>query len=361
MSDNILSLYSGKKVLITGHTGFKGSWLTLILDTLGASVFGYSLGPPTEPNMFTEARINQIADTQFGDVCDYGSLKSYIECVKPEIIFHMAAQPLVRQSYLDPLATYSTNVMGTANLLNSIRQVSSVKATVVITTDKCYENKEWVWSYRENEALGGYDPYSSSKACAELVTTAFRSSFFNPDEIATHGVGLASARAGNVIGGGDWATDRLIPDFIRSISKGDQLKIRNPTAIRPWQHVLEPLTGYLLLGLKLSEGNKQFSESWNFGPFESDARDVEWISATLCRLWGEKASYTIDGRNNKANLHEARYLKLDSAKAMTYLGWRPKWDIERSLLSVVEWHKNWQSGADIREYSLKQIESYYKS
>ena len=349
--------YSGKKVLITGHTGFKGSWLCLLLETLGAKVYGYSLSPPTHPNFFSEARIDRLVHTCIGDVRTYQAMKDFISQIEPEYIFHMAAQPLVRQSYHDPIETYATNVMGTANLLDIARNVQSIRAVVVITTDKCYENKEWIWAYRENEPLGGHDPYSSSKACAELVTSAFRSSYFNTK---TNRVGIASARAGNVVGGGDWATDRLIPDFLRAISKGEILRIRNPNAIRPWQHVLEPLTGYLMLGSKLVEDAAAFSDSWNFGPADSDARNVEWISKELCRLWGEDASYNITAEVGEG-LHEATYLKLDSSKAMIKLGWHPKWDIEKALVSIVDWHKNWLSGGDVEVSTRRQIEDYFSA
>ena len=353
-----LSWYRGKKVLITGHTGFKGSWLSLMLDMLGAKVYGYSLNPPTEPNLFTEAHIGEVVHTCIGDIRNYDSFLNYLREVEPELVFHLAAQPLVRQSYVNPLDTFATNVMGTADVLDAVRHVPGVRTVIVITTDKCYENKEWIWAYRENEPLGGYDPYSSSKACAELVTTAFRNSFFSNSKHPDDWVGVASARAGNVIGGGDWATDRLIPDFIRAISKGDTLKLRNPQATRPWQHVLEPLTGYLLLGLKLTEMNKNLADAWNFGPLDSDVKDVEWISAALCRLWGDAASYTVE-KNEGGQPHEANHLKLDSSKAMYMLGWRPRWNIEQALSAVVDWHKNWLKGADAEHFTRDQIEAYF--
>ncbi len=351
-----LSWYEGKKILITGHTGFKGSWLSLMLSILGAKVYGYSLEPPTEPNLFNEARLDELVQTCFGDIRNYDSFLGYLKKVEPEVVFHMAAQPLVRHSYNEPLDTFTTNVMGTAHVLEAIRYVPAIKAVVVITTDKCYENKEWIWAYRENEPLGGHDPYSSSKACAELVTSSFRSSFFSHPDNST---GIASARAGNVIGGGDWAVDRLIPDFIRAISKGEVLKLRNPNATRPWQHVLEPLTGYLLLALKLSGENKNFADAWNFGPLESDVKNVEWISAALCRLWGDRASYTIENAG-VVHPHEANYLKLDSTKAMSNLGWHPRWNIEQTLTAVVDWQKSWLKGVNARKITEGQIEQYFK-
>ncbi len=285
-------------------------------------------------------------------------LSDVMQRVKPEIVIHMAAQPLVRESYKSPVNTYSINVMGTVNLLEACRNTSSVRAIVNVTTDKCYENKEWHWGYRENEPMGGYDPYSNSKGCSELVTSAYRNSFFNPNKYNDHKVALASVRAGNVIGGGDWAEDRLIPDFIRAISKGEKLKIRSPYAIRPWQHVLEPLTGYLTLAEKLySEGSK-FAQGWNFGPNDSDARDVEWITKTICEIWGNGASYEVDSNPQP---HEANYLKLDCSKAKAELGWIPKWNIHTTLKSIVEWNKAFQEGENIREVTINQIIKYYSS
>jgi CDP-glucose 4,6-dehydratase len=267
----------------------------------------------------------------------------------------MAAQPLVRESYKNPRETYEINVMGTVNLLDAIRQVPSVKAVVNVTTDKCYENREWHWGYRENEPMGGYDPYSNSKGCSELVTSAFRNSFFNPKTYAEHGVALASARAGNVIGGGDWADDRLIPDFIRAISVGEEVKIRSPYAIRPWEHVLEPLTGYLTLAQALYEKGAIFAQAWNFGPDDSDARNVEWITKTICELWGDNARYSVD---TNPQPHEANYLKLDCSKAKAELEWYPKWNIHKTLESIVEWNKALIGGEDAREITERQIEEF---
>ena len=346
-----------KKVLVTGHTGFKGSWLCLLLGKLGADVFGYALEPPTDPNLFDVAKIDELVNSHIGDIRDYDTLLSVIRSIKPDIIIHMAAQAIVRKSYKDPVETYAVNVMGTVNLFEAIRNVSGIKAVVNITTDKCYENREWHWGYRENEPMGGYDPYSNSKGCSELVTAAFRNSYFNPKEYSKHGVAIASARAGNVIGGGDWADDRLIPDFMRSITKGEKIKIRSPFAVRPWQHVLEPLSGYLTLAEKIYNEGPAFAESWNFGPDDRDAKSVEWIIKSLCNYWGENASFSID---NDPQPHEANYLKLDCSKAKNLLGWFPKWDIETTLKSIVDWNKAYRDGANMRLITEKQMDEYYK-
>jgi len=351
-----LSIYKGKKVFLTGHTGFKGSWLCQLLHHLGAQVYGYALQPPTHPSLYEIAKIDELVASTIADVRDYQALLKTLQEVQPDIVFHLAAQPLVRDSYKNPVETYSINVMGTVHLLEAIRHTQSVKAIVNVTTDKCYENKEWLWGYRENEPMGGYDPYSNSKGCSELVTASFRSSFFNPAEYGkTHRVALASARAGNVIGGGDWAEDRLIPDFIRAINRKEKVVIRNPYAIRPWQHVLEPLSGYLLLGAKLYTAGCEYAEGWNFGPDDSDAQPVEWIINTICNLWGENASYVLD---NKPQPHEATYLKLDCSKAKALLGWYPKWDIEKALNHIVSWTKAYYRGEDMRAVCNSQIEEY---
>jgi len=355
--DNLFNgFYKNRKVLITGHTGFKGSWLCLLLNQLGADIYGYALNPPTTPSLYNEARIDEFVHSYIGDVRDYNNLQEVMLRVNPEIVIHMAAQPLVRESYKIPRETYEINVMGTVNLLDAVRQVSSVKAIVNVTTDKCYDNREWHWGYRENEPMGGYDPYSNSKGCSELVTSSFRNSYFNIDEYNKHGVALASARAGNVIGGGDWAEDRLIPDFIRSIIKGNNLEIRSPYAIRPWQHVLEPLSGYLLLSKNLFIHGAKFASGWNFGPDDRDARNVEWISKKLCDSWGNGASYTVD---KNPHPHEANYLKLDCSKAKSELEWSPKWNIEKTIKSIVEWNKRFIAGDDIRLVCEKQIEDYF--
>jgi len=355
---NILfnDIYRGKRVLITGHTGFKGSWLSLLLNEMGADVYGFALEPPTSPSLYKEAKIDELVTSYIGDVRDLDYLTKVIQEVQPEIVFHMAAQPLVRESYKIPVETYSTNVMGTVHLLEACRSTSSVKAILNVTTDKCYENKEWHWGYRENEPMGGYDPYSNSKGCSELITSAYRNSFFNPSEYQNHGVAVATARAGNVIGGGDWAEDRLIPDFIRAISKGEKVRIRSPFAIRPWQHVLEPLSGYLRLAELLYTEGPKFAQAWNFGPYDHDARNVEWITKTICEFWGDEASFEID---KKPQPHEANYLKLDCSKANAELNWFPKWDIQTTLKSIVDWNKAYLNNEDIREVTKRQIHQYF--
>ena len=349
-------IYKNRKVLITGHTGFKGSWLCLILNQLGADVYGYALEPPTHPSLFKEALIDELITSFIGDIRDYDKLFNFMQQLQPEIVIHMAAQPLVRESYKIPVETYAINVMGTVHLLEACRNTKSVKAIVNVTTDKCYENREWHYGYRENEPMGGYDPYSNSKGCSELVTSAYRNSYFNPLNYIDHGVAVASARAGNVIGGGDWADDRLIPDFIRAISKGEEVKIRSPYAKRPWQHVLEPLTGYLTLAEKLFTEGTKYAEGWNFGPDDRDARNVEWITKTICDFWGEDASFSID---TNPQPHEAKYLKLDCSKAKAELGWIPRWNIEITLKSIVDWNKSFLSGKNMRTVTDQQIETYF--
>ena len=351
-------IYKGRRVLVTGHTGFKGSWLCLLLYKLGADVYGYALEPPTSPSLFEEADIEELITSYIGDVRDLDHLTNVFQEVNPEIVIHMAAQPLVRDSYKIPVETYAINVMGTVNVLEACRQTKSVKVIVNVTTDKCYENKEWLWGYRENEPMGGYDPYSNSKGCAELVTTSYRNSFFNPNEYDRHGVAIASARAGNVIGGGDWAGDRLIPDFIRAISQNKKVIIRSPYAIRPWQHVLEPLTGYLTLAAKLYTVGAKYDGGWNFGPDEKDARNVEWITQKICKLWGREASFEVD---TNPQPHEANYLKLDCSKAKAELNWEPRWDIQKALESIIEWNKEYLNGVNPRSLMHSQIVEYFKN
>lgn len=351
----LYEIFKGKRVLVTGHTGFKGAWLCLLLHRLGARVYGYSLTPPTTPSLFKEAAIAELVTTETGDIRDLERLQKFVQKVQPEIVIHMAAQPLVRDSYKIPVDTYSVNVMGTVHVLEACRQTSGIKAIVNVTTDKCYENREWHWGYREHEPMGGYDPYSNSKGCSELVTAAYRNSYFNPAQYEQHGVGLASARAGNVIGGGDWANDRLIPDFIRSITKGETIKIRSPFAIRPWQHVLEPLTGYLTLAAQLYQQGVKYAEGWNFGPDDADAKNVEWITQSLCEIWGDNAAYEVD---TNPQPHEANYLKLDCSKAKAELGWFPRWNITYTLENIVAWNKAFINGENIREVTNKQIEAY---
>lgn len=349
------NFWQGKKVLVTGHTGFKGSWLSLWLQSMGTHVVGYALQPPTTPSLFETARVTEGMASITGDVRDFDHLRSVIAEYRPEIIIHMAAQPLVRYSYINPIETYATNVMGTVHLLEAMRQIGGVKVVINVTSDKCYENHEWVWGYRESEPMGGYDPYSNSKGCSELVTSAFRNSFFNNADFPGHSVALASVRAGNVIGGGDWAEDRLIPDIMRAIGENRPVMIRNPHAIRPWQHVLEPLSGYLLLAQKLWEKGSSYAEGWNFGPNEEDAKPVSRIVERLTELWGKGARWIIDPGEHP---HEAHYLKLDCAKAKARLEWRPKWDLEQALQHITAWHKAYQGSEDMREFTLRQIEFY---
>lgn len=355
------SFWKDKRVFLTGHTGFKGSWLSLWLTYMGASVFGYALTPPTNPSLFEVLKLkDMLAKNIIADIRNANSLLESLQQAEPEIIIHMAAQPLVRDSYNFPVETYMTNVMGTINLLEATRKISSVRSVVIITTDKCYENKEWHWGYRENEALGGYDPYSSSKACAELATASWRNSFFNPNGYGkTHSVAIATARAGNVIGGGDWAKDRLVPDCIRSLSNNETIIIRNPNAIRPWQHVFEPISGYLLLAQKLYENGTNFSEAWNFGPEASDERRVEWIVKQICSEWS-KNNYGYKVEIDPTALHEATHLKLDCSKAREHLGWLPRWNLQTALKNTVSWSKTYQSGHDMFSYSVNQIEDFLK-
>jgi CDP-glucose 4,6-dehydratase len=350
------SFWKGKKVFVTGHTGFKGSWLCLLLNHFGADVSGYALEPPTNPNLFEEARIAELVTSFIGDIRDFDNLINVIQKVKPEIVIHFAAQSLVRESYKHPVETYAVNVMGTVNLFEAIRYTPGIKAVVNVTTDKCYENQNWHWGYRENEPMGGYDPYSNSKGCSELVTSAFRSSFFNQKDFSKHGVALASARAGNVIGGGDWAEDRLIPDIIRAIIRDEKVKIRSPYAIRPWQHVLEPLTGYLMLATKLLTDGPVYAQGWNFGPDDNDAKNVEWITKRMCNLWGNGATYEID---TNLHPHEANYLKLDCSKSKAELKWFPQWNIEIALESIVEWNRYYHEKANMQEICWQQIKKYF--
>ena len=349
------AFWQGKRVLLTGHTGFKGSWLSLWLQFMGAQVVGYALEPPTKPSLFEVAEVGKGMTSIIGDIRDLERLRAVFAEHQPEIVIHMAAQPLVRYSYIEPVETYSTNVMGTVNLLEAVRGADSVKAVVNVTSDKCYENREWVWGYRENEAMGGHDPYSNSKGCAELVTAAYRNSYFHPEKYQQHGVALATARAGNVIGGGDWAEDRLIPDIMRAITQSKPVNIRNPRAIRPWQHVLEPLSGYLLLAQKLYEEGATYAEGWNFGPSDEDAKPVQWIVESLTRTWGEGASWVLDGGDHP---HEAHYLKLDCSKAKARLDWHPRWSLDETLGRIVKWHKALREQRDMREITLAQISEY---
>ncbi len=350
--------WQNKKVFLTGHTGFKGSWLSIWLHSLGAKVTGYSLQPPTKPSLFELCKVDPLIHSVIGDVRDGEKLKSTMLEANPDIVIHMAAQPLVRDSYKNPVGTYAINVMGTVNLFEAVRIMKNVKAVINVTTDKCYENKEWAWGYRENEPMGGYDPYSNSKGCSELVTAAYRNSFFNPQEYEKHGVAIATARAGNVIGGGDWAADRLIPDCINALIKNEKINIRNPNAIRPWQHVLEPLSGYLTLAQRLYTDGISFAEAWNFGPNDSDAKTVEWIVQKMCEVWQGETEYEIDKGNHP---HEAHYLKLDCSKAKMRLDWHPRWHLEETLENIIEWVNAYSKQANMRQVCLQQIDEYMKS
>lgn len=349
------AFWQGKRVFLTGHTGFKGSWLSLWLQSMGTRVSGFALAPSSAPSLFEAARVADGMHSTIGDIRDAQALRAALQAAQPEIVIHMAAQALVRYSYEHPVETYSTNVMGLVNLFEAVRATPGIKAVLNVTSDKCYDNKEWPWGYRENEALGGYDPYSNSKACAELVTSAYRNSFFNPAQYAVHGVALGSGRAGNVIGGGDWAGDRLVPDMVRAIAAGQPVRIRSPHAIRPWQHVLEPLSGYLALAERLYTDGAAFAEGFNFGPHDSDARPVQWIIERLCRQWGDGAAWELDGAPQP---HEATYLKLDCSKARARLDWQPRWQLQRTLDEIVAWHKAHARGDDMRGVTLAQIASY---
>jgi CDP-glucose 4,6-dehydratase len=353
--EDLVNPWAGRRVLITGHTGFKGSWLSLWLHQLGAEVTGFALPPPTEPSLFETARVGDVVDHVIGDVRDLTALNDTIARCRPEVIFHLAAQPLVRLSYDEPVETYATNVMGTVHTLEAARRVGGVAAFVCITTDKCYENREWVWPYRENEPMGGYDPYSSSKGCAELVVSAYRRSFFPTEAIAEGGMAVASVRAGNVIGGGDWALDRLVPDLVRAFEKGEAPAIRAPNAVRPWQHVLEALGGYLLIAERLLKREALFADAWNFGPSEDDAKPVSWIVDQMRAAWGEApASVPFNG----VVPHEAGLLRLDCSKARAHLGWRPALPLGDALEWIVAWHKQVAAGTDARAMSLEQIAKY---
>ncbi|MBK8791574.1 MAG: CDP-glucose 4,6-dehydratase [Holophaga sp.] len=350
------AFWRGKRVLVTGHTGFKGGWLCLWLQSMGAEVVGYALAPPTQPSLFETAEVGSgLAASHLGDVRDLEHLVRVFQLHAPEVVFHMAAQPLVRLSYAEPVDTYSTNVMGTVNVLEAVRRTPGIGALVNITTDKCYENREWLWGYRESDPMGGHDPYSSSKGCAELVSAAYRSSFFNPKDFARHGVSVATVRAGNVIGGGDWAGDRLIPDMIRAFTAGEPVVIRSPHAIRPWQHVLEPLRGYLTLAERMCEAGPDFAQGWNFGPNDEDAQPVQWIVQRLSELWGDGATWHLD---NGQHPHEASYLKLDCSKAKALLDWHPRWDLPTSLEQIVAWYRAFNRNEDMRACTLQQISLY---
>lgn len=347
--------WKGRQVFLTGHTGFKGSWLSLWLKALGAEVTGYALPPPTQPNLFEQGGVAKSLRSILGDIRDFDRLKKAINDCRPEVVIHMAAQTVVRRGYEDPIETYSSNVMGTVNLFEALRQVKHPCAVVNVTSDKCYHNREWVWAYREDDSLGGRDPYSNSKSCAELVTTAYRDSFFPPSALERHGVALASARAGNVIGGGDWTANQLIPDLLRAFLAGQPCLIRNPSATRPWQFVLEPLRGYLLLAERVAEDAPRFATGWNFGPADEDAKPVSWIADKLAKSWGARASWT---RDETVHPSEAHFLKLDASKAKDCLHWYPMLRLNQALEWIVTWYRAFEEGMDLQSLTSAQIEHY---
>lgn len=342
--------WSGKRVLVTGHTGFKGAWLCIWLRELGAVVSGFSMKPTTSPALYDLAKVGETISSHIGDIRSESAIRQAIQSAEPEIVIHMAAQPLVQASYADPVKTYATNVMGTVHVLQAAREVESVKAVINVTSDKCYENREWVWAYRESDAMGGYDPYSSSKGCAELITSAYRRSFFTDT-----GIALASARSGNVIGGGDWSAGRIVPDLFRAVETGNPVDIRNPKAIRPWQHVLEPLSGYLILAQKLLEDRSRYAEAWNFGPSEDSAIPVQELARRLLNLLESEAGWRS---SSQASPHESQLLRLDISRARHGLGWEPLWSIDDTLEKVAEWHRGWLSNVDIESLCIRQIDAY---
>ncbi|MEN6349498.1 MAG: CDP-glucose 4,6-dehydratase [Syntrophomonas sp.] len=350
--------YKDKKVLITGHTGFKGAWMALWLLHLGATVAGYALKPPTRPSFFTLCKLKNKLRHVNGDIRDYKKLSSFIKEFQPEIVIHMAAQSLVRESYEEPLLTYSTNVMGTVNLLEAARHCPSVQAVINVSSDKCYQNMEWVWGYRESDSLGGDDPYSSSKGCMELISRAYSHSYFNPRDYEQHGIALATVRAGNVIGGGDWAQDRLLPDLMRALIAGKPVNIRFPQAVRPWQHVLEALGAYLFLAQKLCLQGPHFGGAWNFGPVDEESKTVRWIVDYVIDHWGGANGFCLDNDNHP---HESGHLALDCSKARKILGWSPVWNLPTALQNTITWYKAYINNEDVVETSLKQISDYEKA
>jgi len=356
------NIWRRKRVFLTGHTGFKGGWLALWLASKGAIVRGYALDPCTQPNLFTVANIGSVLEDIRGDIRNSATLDPALRDFKPDIVFHLAAQPLVRYSYEDPIGTYETNVIGTVRVLDGVRRAPSVRAVVSVTTDKCYENKEWIWPYRETDPLGGYDPYSSSKACAEIVSAAYRQSYFHPAKLAEHKVAIATARAGNVIGGGDWSPDRLVPDLVRGFLAGEPVHIRHPRAIRPWQHVLDPLHGYLRLAEQLLTHDARFATAYNFGPADDDTQPVAWIAEKITGFWGNGASWVLDENPEAAGVHEATHLRLDASKARADLGWTPCLRLETALEWLVDWYKAslFSDAKAMQAFTLAQIDAYEK-
>jgi CDP-glucose 4,6-dehydratase len=353
--EDLVNPWQGRRIFLTGHTGFKGCWLAIWLASKGAKIRGYALDPSTEPNLFTLASVADVLDDDRGDIRDYSKLEASLTDFGPEVVFHLAAQPLVRRSYADPLGTFATNVMGTAHVLEAVRNCPSIRAVVVVTTDKCYENHETGQAYRESDPLGGHDPYSSSKACAEIVAAAYRQSYFPTNRKKAHRTAIATARAGNVIGGGDWSEDRLIPDLIRGFDSGQPVLIRHPGAIRPWQHVLEPLHGYIMLAEQLLAGRIEAASAFNFGPGDAEEWPVEQIVSRLAGMWGNGASWTSDA---SPSVHEAQSLHLDSSKARAVLGWQPRLKIETAMEWTVNWYRRWHEGADMVRESNAQIAAY---
>lgn len=353
--ENLVSpaFWRGRRVFVTGHTGFKGGWLSLWLQSMGADVCGFALPPAAAPALFHVADVERGMHSVLGDVRDYERLRQALAAARPEIVLHLAAQPLVPYSYAEPVETFSTNAMGTVNLLEACRHQPDLKAVVVVSSDKCYENREQLWGYRETDPMGGHDPYSASKGCTELVVASYRRSF-----LAARGVALASARAGNVIGGGDWTPSRLVPDVLAAFARNEAVVLRNPDAIRPWQHVLEPLAGYLLLAQHLVEHGEAFAEGWNFGPDETDARTVAWIVEMLAAGWGAGAAWQPSG---EPRIHEAHTLKLDCTKARVRLGWRPRWQAEDAVTRSLAWYQAWRAGADMHRYTLDEISEFTAS
>lgn len=342
------AFWGGRRVLVTGHTGFKGGWLSLWLHRMGAEVVGMALEPPTDPSFFEQAALEEILRHEIADVRDEQKVADLVAEARPEVVFHLAAQPLVRYSYEHPVETYATNVMGTIHVLEACRKVDSVRAVVCITTDKCYENREWLWPYRENDPMGGYDPYSSSKGAAELAISAYRRSY-------PTGPMIASVRAGNVIGGGDWAADRLVPDIIRALLANESVEIRNPASVRPWQHVLEALGGYLLIAERLLAGDRSVASSFNFGPADDDTKPVGWIVDRMLQIWGSSIG-RIGSQGEQP--HEAAQLRLDCSKARAELGWRPQLRLVEALEKIVEWHRHVADGGNARDITLEQIDDY---
>jgi CDP-glucose 4,6-dehydratase len=349
------TFWKGKKVFVTGHTGFKGSWLSSWLKNLGARVMGYSLPPPTKPSLFELAHVDEGMTSILGDVRNLNDVRTAMFNHEPEIVFHMAAQPLVRYSYMHPVETYDTNIMGTVNVLEAVRQSKTAQSVIIVTSDKCYENSEWVWGYRENDRMGGRDPYSSSKGCAELITAAYRSSYFTRRDDLSQSKSIATVRAGNVIGGGDWAEDRLVPDIVKAIIDNRSVIIRHPDAIRPWQHVLEPLCGYLMLAERLCTRGEEFAGAWNFGSGHEDARPVSWIVELITSLWGGEARWELDSADH---LHEAMHLRLDCSKAKSLLGWLPKLHLSEALEWTVEWYQGYRQNRNMGELTADQIFRY---